>query len=201
MPICEREGDGVSVSPQDDQRRVTDPLHIYADGSFDAASRSGGWAFVVMADDRPIHTVSATLSVLSNNTFEVLSVIKSVSWLEREVPSAAAVIWTDSTHVVEGCDRWRPIWRGNGWKRVRVNSHERRRPIPDADQWQELDALLKRNPQVEVQLCKGHSGIHFNEMADPAARAVLPISGGAIFPLRDQNGLIRNAPVLCRPAE
>ncbi|MFY7928311.1 MAG: RNase H family protein, partial [Oligoflexus sp.] len=63
----------------------------------------------------------------------------------------------------------------NGWKRVRANSHERRRPIPDAILWQELDALLERNPQVRIQLCKGHSGIAGNENADAAARAVMTL--------------------------
>ena len=152
---------------------MTDQLAIYAEGSFDAASRSGGWAFVVMVGDRLIHTNSGTIPGPSNNTFEVLSVMRAVSWIEREAPMAAAVIWTDSAHVVEGCDRWRHIWRGNGWKRVRANSHGRRRAIPDARLWQQLDELLNRNPHVRIQLCKGHIGIAGNEMADSAARAAL----------------------------
>lgn len=151
---------------------MTDTLHIFADGSFDAASSSGGWAFVVMEGDCQIHTSSGAMPGPSNNTFEILSVVHAVSWLEREASTVAAVIWTDSAHVVEGCDRWRHIWRGNGWKRVRSNPHERRRTIPDALLWQELDALLERVPQVRIQLCKGHSGIVGNEVADAAARLV-----------------------------
>nr|WP_236774934.1 ribonuclease H [Agrobacterium tumefaciens] len=151
-------------------------MHIYADGSFDAATRSGGWAFVVMDGDRRVHMAAGTMLGPSNNTFEVFSVIQAASWLEREAPTSAAVIWTDSAHVVEGCDRWRHIWRGNGWKRVRANSHGRRRAIPDAKLWQQLDELLQRNPFVRIQLCKGHSGIVGNEIADAAARKALPIS-------------------------
>lgn len=112
----------------------------------------------------------------SNNTFEVLSVVRAAFWIESEAATAAAAIWTDSAHVVEGCGRWRHIWRGNGWKRVRENSHERRRPIPDVELWQELDALLELNPSVRVQLCKGHSGIVGNEIADAAAKAALASS-------------------------
>lgn len=148
-------------------------LAIYADGSFDAVTRSGGWAFVVMEGDRQIHAASGTMTGPSNNTFEVASVIQSASWLERQVPTAPAVIWTDSAHVVEGCDRWRHIWRGNGWKRVRANSHERRRPIPDAKLWQELDRVLERSSLVKIQLCKGHSGVVGNELADAEARVAL----------------------------
>jgi ribonuclease HI len=146
-------------------------FHLYADGSFDAASRSGGWAFVVMDGDRHIHAAAGAMTGSSNNTFEVMSVVRAVSWLASEAPTAASVIWTDSAHVVEGCDRWRHIWRANGWKRVRANSHQRRRPIPDVELWQDLDALLLRNGEVRIHLCKGHSGIAGNRMADEAARA------------------------------
>lgn len=150
----------------DSQHLMSDTtLHLYADGSFDAATRSGGWAFVVMDGDRHIHTVSGTMPGPSNNTVEVMSIVRAISWLERHAPTAPAVIWTDSAHVVEGFDRRRHIWRGNGWKRVRANSHERRRPIPDAKLWQELDGLLQRSPFVRIRLCKGHSGIAGNELA------------------------------------
>jgi ribonuclease HI len=152
---------------------MTDALHIYADGSFDAKSRSGGWAFVVMHGSCQMHLASGSMTAISNNTVEVLSVVQAVSWVEREAPTAPAVIWTDSAHVVEGCSRWRFIWRSNGWKRMRANSHERRRTIPDAEMWQQLDRLLERNPQVRIQLCKGHAGVAGNELADAAARAAL----------------------------
>lgn len=130
-----------------------------------------------MEADREIHVSQGTIIGSSNNTFEVLSVVKAASWLEAEVPVAPAIIWTDSAHVVEGCSRWRFIWRGNGWKRVRANSHERRRTIPDEKLWQQLDTLLDRNPHVRIHLCKGHSGIPGNEHADAVARAALAAAG------------------------
>ncbi|WP_370168885.1 RNase H family protein [Sinorhizobium fredii] len=152
---------------------MTDVLQIYADGSFDAASRSGGWAFVVMEADCQIHVANGTMVGSSNNSFEVLSVLNAIFWLENEAPTMPVTIWTDSAHVVEGCSRWRMIWRGNGWKRIRSNSHERRRAIPDVKFWQQLDVFLERNLQVRIELCKGHSGIPGNDHADMAARAAL----------------------------
>lgn len=77
-------------------------LNLYTDGSFDAASSSGGWAFVTMDGRGRMHTVSGTMPGPSNNTFEVLSVVQAASWIEHDAPVAAAVIWTDSAHVVEG---------------------------------------------------------------------------------------------------
>lgn len=152
---------------------MIEALQVYADGSFDAASLSGGWAFVVMDGDRQVHKAAGASSGPSNNTFEVLSMVKALSWLVAEAPSAPAIIWTDSAHVVEGSSRWRFIWRRNGWKRVRANSHERRRAIPDLALWQELDGALDSNPQITVRLCKGHTGIVGNDLADEAARAAL----------------------------
>ncbi|WP_348625971.1 RNase H family protein [Neorhizobium galegae] len=148
-------------------------MNVFADGSFDASSRSGGWAFVVMDSDLQIHASAGAMTGSSNNTFEVLSVVQAASWLALDAPTATALIWTDSAHVVEGCSRWRHIWRGNGWKRVTANSHERRRSIPDVKLWQKLDGLLLRNREIRIQLCKGHSGIAGNQMADAAARAAM----------------------------
>ncbi len=131
---------------------------------------------MVMDGNRQISADAGTGIGASNNTFEVLAVARGLSWLEREALTAASVIWTGSTHLAEGFDGWRHIWRGNCWKRVRGNSHERRRAIPDVTLWQELDALLERNPQVRTQLCKGHAGVAGNEVADAAAKLAVGCS-------------------------
>ncbi|MBM7048341.1 MULTISPECIES: ribonuclease H [Rhizobium] len=145
-------------------------LHIYADGSFDAASRSGGWAFIVYEGDRQVHVASGKAVGTSNNMFEVLAVLKAISWIAAEAPAWSVKLWTDAAHVVEGCRRWRAIWRTNGWKRITPNPHARRRPIPDMEIWQQLDALLERHPHLVVEWCKGHSGAGGNELADILAR-------------------------------
>jgi ribonuclease HI len=162
-----------SVRIDDMLSSMTDTLHIYADGSFDAASQSGGWAFVVMEAGRQAHVANGATSGCSNNSLEVLSVLNAISWIETYAPTLPVIVWTDSAHVVEGCSRWRLIWRGNDWKRIRSNSHERRRAIPDVKLWQQLDIFLERNPQIRIELCKGHSGIPGNDHADIAARAAL----------------------------
>jgi ribonuclease HI len=78
---------------------MNDNLHT-ADDSFDASSRSGGWAFVVMDGDCQIHVAAGAVPGSSNNTFEVPSVVQAASWLASETP-AAAVIQTDSASVVK----------------------------------------------------------------------------------------------------
>ncbi|UFW80142.1 ribonuclease H family protein [Rhizobium sp. SU303] len=154
---------------------MPDTLHIDADGSFDAASLTGGWAVVALDGDQRMHAASGFDTGLSNNTFEVLAAVKALSWIEAEAAGRAVTVWTDSNHVVEGCRRWRAIWRNNGWKRIDPNLRARRRSIPDAHLWQQLDALLQNNSIVEVELCKGHSGILGNDHADALARNVARI--------------------------
>jgi ribonuclease HI len=150
--------------------RMSDTLHIFSDGSFDAALLSGGWAFVVLEGDRQVHSASGFDTGPSNNTFEVLAAVKAMSWLEAHASGRPAILRTDSNHVFEGCGRWRSIWRNNGWKRIDPNPRSRRRPIPDAKLWKQLDMLLENNPLVELELCKGHSGLAGNEQADELAK-------------------------------
>ena len=150
---------------------MTDPIIIYADGSFDPSTETGGWAFAVYQADRQIHAGCGRQPGLTNNTFEVLAVLNALIWLDATYSAAAAILRTDSTHVVERCHRWRPIWRGNGWKRVNPNPYARKRAIPDAELWQRLDRLLLDNRGIEIEWCKGHAGIIGNELVDRLARS------------------------------
>lgn len=151
---------------------MSDALHIFTDGSFDDASGSGGWAFVVHEAGDQVHSASGRTVGTSNNTFEVLAVLNAMSWVVAEAPTRSVTLWTDAVHVIEGCRRYRAIWRNNGWKRITPNQHTRRRPIPDREIWQQLDSLLERHPHVVVEWCKGHSGTVGNEHADALARGV-----------------------------
>lgn len=146
-----------------------DALQVFTDGSFNAASLTGAWAFVVFEGDDQVHAERGTGQGSSNNAFEVLGVLNALSWLETSDAGRIATVWTDSRHVVEGVDHWRMIWRGNGWKRVNPNPRARRREIPDAVHWRALDALLDRNPHVTVRWCKAHAGNAGNEFADALA--------------------------------
>ncbi|MGG6893762.1 ribonuclease H family protein [Rhizobium sp. BR 315] len=161
------------ASPSDlkEERNAAEAaLHTYTDGSFDAAHSSGGWAFVVYEGDRQLYAACGKGAGTSNNTFEVLAVLNAMVWITTEASAQSVTLWTDAVHVVEGCRRWRAIWRANGWKRITPNAHSRRRPIPDREIWQQLDDLLVRHPHVVVAWCQGHSGAEGNELADILAR-------------------------------
>lgn len=147
------------------------PLMIFADGSFNQKGQEGAWAFVVFENEVQIHADRGSSAAGSNNSLEVLAVLKAVDWLRSQAVCRTAKVVTDSMHVVEGCERWRAIWRGNGWRRIRPNSRIRNKKIPDVDLWRRLDGLLLSNGAVQIEWCKGHAGVVGNELADLLARA------------------------------
>lgn len=158
---------------------IAETVDIFTDGSFDARSRSGSWAFIVLESGQLIHSNTGHGPGSTNNSFELLGALHALSWVDASIPSLVVNLWTDSIHVVEGCNRWRAIWRNNGWKRINPDHRARRRAIPDASSWKSLDALLDRNPNVKVAWCKGHSGIEGNDRADMLARAAVQTNCGA----------------------
>ncbi|NKN34922.1 ribonuclease HI [Agrobacterium sp. a22-2] len=144
-------------------------LHIFTDGSFDPASRHGGWAFVACRAGVEVASGFGGVSQTTNNTMELMALLQAARWLHQSAGAEPAVLWSDSGYAVEGCNRLMPIWRNNGWKVICANAHRRRRTIPDRDLWQAVDVELDRNPLITVAWCKGHSGLVGNERADALA--------------------------------
>ena len=149
---------------------MTAALEIYTDGSYDPVAQLGSWAFVVFEAEQQFHAARGMETGLTNNAFEVMAVMNALLWLDAHAPGRTARLWTDSAHVVEGCHRWREIWRTNGWKRINPNSRARKRQIPDGALWRNVDRLLLRNPNVDISWYKGHAGIAGNDLADVLAR-------------------------------
>lgn len=152
---------------------VLKELDVFADGSFHAGRRSGGWAFVVIEGELQVLAAHGSTEGRSNNSLEVLAVLQAMSWITSEAAGCDVTLWTDSIHVIEGCRRWLPIWRNNGWKQIDPNPLRRRRTIPDVALWRRLDLLLAANPNVGIEWCKGHSAIAGNDRADTLARRFL----------------------------
>lgn len=156
-------------SVEDEAYGPSRAIDIYVDGSFDVASKRGGWAFVVIQRSETLATVARRFDGATNNTLELVAAIHAVEWANLHAAGQHVTIWSDSHHVVEGCNRWRPIWKNNGWKRYSANPKLRNRRIADADLWQRLDGALCANPHLVVVWCKGHLGNEGNESADRLA--------------------------------
>lgn len=144
-------------------------LHIFADGCFDPVSRRGGWAFVVYRDAAEIASGFGGIANASNNAMEAAALLQALIWINSNAAGENPVIWSDSVYAITGCNDVLPIWRSNGWKKIDPNPNARRRTIVNADIWKDIDIQLRRNPQIKILWCKGHSGIPGNERADELA--------------------------------
>lgn len=144
-------------------------LAVFCDGCFEPVSRTGGWAFVVVADGADIASGHGGASDTGNNAMELAALIEAARWLTENAPGMTATLWTDSAYAVSGWHQWRPIWKSWNWRKKVAGRAGRSRAVADAALWQALDAALEGAAHVSVAWCKGHAGIAGNERADRLA--------------------------------
>lgn len=144
-------------------------LHVFTDGSCDPNPGPGGWAFVVIENGKPIHSGKGFESVTTNNRMEMQAVIEALTWMQaNNLPHAK--LHTDSSYCEKGANEWRHKWRRNDWKRGEA-------PIPNADLWRAISAILDAFP-ITLKWVRGHSGVAGNEQADQLAAAALKAGTG-----------------------
>ena len=159
------------------EKQLNDGLHIYVDGSFSSDTQTGGWAFVVYHNEIQIASASGRLRARSNGHTEILGFLRALEWIAISKTGEDVVVWSDSHYVVDGCNRLLKIWRNNRWKRVVANPRERKRSIPDLEEWQAVNRTLADFTSTTIRWCKGHSGRAGNEEADKLASVRL-LDGG-----------------------
>lgn len=153
-------------------------LRVFTDGSFDPKSKTGGWAFAVFHGSDQVFAAFGGEDQTANNAMELLAILKACEWLAGSSAGEEAVIHTDSAYAVNGCIRWRHIWRSNKRRKRTPNGQGRSRSVPDAAYWQAIDLLLNQNPNIKIELCKAHVGVEGNEVADRLAERGRLVGGG-----------------------
>ena len=143
--------------------------YVFTDGSFDPMSTTGGWAFVVFRGSNQVFAAFGGEAQTANNAMEVLAILKACEWLADNSAGEEAIIHTDSVYALNGCIRWRHIWRSNKWRKRTSNGRGRSRSVPNAPYWQAIDLLLNQNPNIKIEWCKAHVGTEGNELADRLA--------------------------------
>ncbi|MBZ5762995.1 MULTISPECIES: ribonuclease H family protein [Rhizobium] len=144
-------------------------LHVFTDGCVEPGSGDGGWAYVVYRNGLEISSGCGGVAKTANNAMEIMAVLEAAEWIASNAAGEDVVIWSDSLYAVRGCNAFRQIWKGNGWKKIDANPNVRRRTIAHAELWKMLDLKLSQNPLVRIEWCKGHFGIDGNERADALA--------------------------------
>lgn len=130
----------------------------YTDGASEkngSASSAGGYGVVIIRPDhseQQLRNDRALIGVTSNE-MELLAVIKALQFIDVECPTAEIEIRTDSQNVIGWCSM--------GWKRKAPNLVPYLRTI---------DELMLKH-KVTFTKVKGHSGDHYNNLADRLSTA------------------------------
>ena len=136
-------------------------IKIYTDGSCLGNPGNGGWAAIIIDDNKKIQ-IKGSKKDTTNNQMELLAPINAL----KKIPKGSNVqIFTDSKYVKSGITEWIHNWKKNGWKTAN------KQPVKNKELWIDLDELSK-NFQIEWTWVKGHSIDQLNNEVDAMAREI-----------------------------
>ena len=131
---------------------------IYTDGACSGNPGKGGWgAILIYAKEKKY--MSGSKQLTTNNQMELTATIEALKAISK--PSNIA-LYTDSQYVKNGITSWIFNWKKNGWKTAN------KKPVANKDLWIELEKYVDFH-SVNWFWVKGHSGDHYNEIADELA--------------------------------
>ena len=131
---------------------------IYTDGACSGNPGKGGWgAILIYAKEKKY--MSGSKQLTTNNQMELTATIEALKAILK--PSNIA-LYTDSQYVKNGITSWIFNWKKNGWKTAN------KKPVANKDLWIELEKYVDFH-SVNWFWIKGHSGDHYNEIADELA--------------------------------
>lgn len=133
-------------------------VEIWTDGACKGNPGPGGWG-AVLRQGRHEKELCGGVATTTNNRMELTGVIEALKALKRP---CHVVVHTDSQYVQKGMNEWLANWKRRGWLTAD------KKPVRNADLWQELDALVAQH-QVEWRWVRGHAGDPGNERADALA--------------------------------
>lgn len=134
---------------------------IYADGACSGNPGPGGWAAVILHDDKVIE-IGGAEAATTNNKMEMTAVGKALRYIENI--DADVTIRTDSQYVIKGITEWGKDWKKKGWKTA--NGKE----VANRPFWERLFELVdNRKGKIHWEFVKGHSGDKGNDRCDEVA--------------------------------
>lgn len=134
-------------------------LVIYTDGACSPNPGPGGWGAVLLAGGKVIKELSGFGGQSTNNRMELTAAVAALQSLDSP---QQVTVYTDSTYLRHGISDWINGWQRNGWLTAD------RKPVKNADLWQELLLLIKRH-QVIWKWVRGHGSDRWNLRADELA--------------------------------
>ena len=134
-------------------------IKIYTDGSCIGNPGSGGWAAIILDNDKK-NIISGRKKNTTNNQMELMAAIKALVFFSKKQKIR---IYTDSNYVKEGITNWIKIWEKNNWKTAN------KKKVKNVELWIKLNTLSNFH-DIEWKWVKAHSGDSLNDMVDKLAR-------------------------------
>lgn len=141
-------------------------ITLYSDGACSGNPGPGGYGCILstVLENGTLYEreYSGGTGNTTNNRMEIAGVIRGLKEIKK--PCDVEVI-SDSQYVCNAYNKgWIDNWKKNNWEKKGV-------PIPNADYWKILDALVSRQVSVTFLWVKGHAGNKYNERCDRLAVA------------------------------
>jgi ribonuclease HI len=134
-------------------------IKIYTDGSCLENPGNGGWAAIIIDDEKKTQ-IKGSKKNTTNNQMELLAPIEAL----KKIPKGSKIeIFTDSKYVKSGITEWIHNWKKNGWKTAD------KQPVKNKELWEELD-LLANQFEISWNWVKAHSTDELNNEVDLIAR-------------------------------
>jgi ribonuclease HI len=149
------------VTPEEARRRFSagPKRGVFTDGSCEGNPGPGGWSAVWVEDDHVVEERGGGSAATTNNRMELTAMIEGLRLLPED---AEITLYSDSNLCVQTVNEWAAAWERRGWRR-------KTGPIANLELVQELYALARRRPRVEIRWIKAHDGSRWNEYADALA--------------------------------
>ena len=135
-------------------------ITVYTDGGCTGNPGPGGWAAVLLFNDKEVRLSGGEPST-TNNKMELTAVIKALTHINEnsELRENPVEIFTDSQYVKNGLTQWIFNWIKNGWRTAA------KKPVKNKEFWIALKGEADRL-QLTWNWVKGHSGDFYNELCD-----------------------------------
>lgn len=146
-------------------KKAKSVARIFTDGACSGNPGIGGWGVVILSH-KNVYKFSDFSENTTNNRMELQAVISGLKFALR-YKLKRVHIFSDSAYVVNAITKgWLEMWSKSDWKKSDGEL------VKNSEYWACLLGLIKNKNFKEVEFfkVKGHSGNHFNEMADELAR-------------------------------
>jgi ribonuclease HI len=132
---------------------------IYTDGACSGNPGPGGWAAIILDEEKNQINISGKEKSTTNNRMELMASIMALKKVKR---SSEIVVYTDSTYLKNGITLWIKNWKKNGWKNANKKS------VKNKDLWILLNKISEKR-SINWKWVKAHAGNTYNDLADKLA--------------------------------